>query len=304
MENFCEQLEFLKNFYKNKKVLITGIHGFQGTYLALLLSTFGAEIFGIGLNEFGSNTLFNEIGDQLKVKEISQIDIRNRQFMVSEVLRIKPEIIFHTAFQSNVSKGLEYPALTIETNINGIVNLLEAVKLSAQKISVVVSSGNYENSDIVAASKFSASKIIESYNEIYFNGENGKRISEIRSKDIFGGGDFSQNSQLARKYFDGEILESVHCENGIHILDLAFLNLLLAANQFSLNSGIVGELKDFENLLEWKPKLVESFELLDWTLNWYSQWREISSEGFKSLKRNSKIFDKTMEQLNLFLEKR
>ena len=64
------------NFFKNKKVLITGVTGFKGSWLALWLHHMGAKVYGVGYNPNVNKNLFYKLKLERKIKLV-HIDIRN-----------------------------------------------------------------------------------------------------------------------------------------------------------------------------------------------------------------------------------
>ena len=99
-------MDKLSNYYKNKKILITGHTGFKGAWLSLTLSTFGAKILGISKNIPTMPSLYE--ASQLKRKiKTKFIDIQNLKKIKSEIKKFNPDIIFHLAAQSLV-KNLFY----------------------------------------------------------------------------------------------------------------------------------------------------------------------------------------------------
>ena len=62
----------LENFYKNKKILITGATGFKGAWLCQILDLFGSKVLGIGYKPNKNQNLFNE----LELKKKFKLDIQ------------------------------------------------------------------------------------------------------------------------------------------------------------------------------------------------------------------------------------
>ena len=117
----------LNNFYKGKKVLITGATGFKGAWLSLWLKILGATVYGVGFNPNNNKKLFNQLN--LKKKLIYRnLDIRNYSVTEKYVKKIKPEIVFHLAAQPIISKSYEMPKYTYEVNSLGTLNLISAIK--------------------------------------------------------------------------------------------------------------------------------------------------------------------------------
>ena len=116
-----------KQFWRGKRVLVTGHTGFKGSWLSLWLSALGAEVYGYALQADTSPSLFELARvDELVSSKIG--DIRNRQALLDLVQEIKPEIVLHLAAQPLVRESFNDPVTTFETNVMGTVNLLEAIR--------------------------------------------------------------------------------------------------------------------------------------------------------------------------------
>ena len=76
MDNFF----LLKNFFKKKKVLITGHTGFKGAWLCQILLLFGADIMGVSYNKVSKINLFNILQLKNKIKNITFYLSVNRKF--------------------------------------------------------------------------------------------------------------------------------------------------------------------------------------------------------------------------------
>ena len=115
------------NFWKNKKVLITGHTGFKGSWLTMLLNELGSKIVGVSLEPNTTPSIFqtNKL-DTVCKSNISNIkDYNNLHSLVSEH---RPEVIFHMAAQSIVKESYKDPVNTFETNVIGSVNICEIVR--------------------------------------------------------------------------------------------------------------------------------------------------------------------------------
>ena len=133
----------MKNFWKNKKVLITGVTGFVGGNLVNNLLNSGASVFGIIRSENKFSFLYLE-GLNEKIRLFSG-DLMDHKLLLDIITEQQIEIIFHLAAQVEVGVGLINPFLTFETNVRGTYNLLEACRLAKQ-------SGHNIESIIVASS--------------------------------------------------------------------------------------------------------------------------------------------------------
>lgn len=197
------------NFYKNKKVLITGCTGFKGTWLSYLLYHFGAKIFGFGLKDENSD-FFYSLSMPKKFKEFKVIDIKNQDLVNDFLINVKPEFIFHLAAQPLVAKSYLYPKETFQVNFNGTLNLLESVRINKLSVKIVIittdkvyenrESGNSfrEEDKLGGRDPYSASKSIveilsHSYESSFFCQNDEVKIVTARAGNVFGGGDWSEN---------------------------------------------------------------------------------------------------------------
>jgi CDP-glucose 4,6-dehydratase len=132
--------------FKNKKILITGHNGFKGSWLSIWLSLLGAKVIGVSLKNKNSNNHFNLVKKKLNMKSF-YCDIRNKKKIEKIILTYKPDFVFHLAAQSLVYKSILNPSFTWETNVIGLLNVLETLnKLKKQCITVIVTSDKcYKN---------------------------------------------------------------------------------------------------------------------------------------------------------------
>ena len=117
-----------RNFFKGKRVLITGHTGFKGSWLCLLLNYFGAKIYGYSLMPPTEPNMY-EAARVNEIVESFTFDIRDREKVLKIFKSVKPEIVFHMAAQPLVLESYQYPVETYETNVMGTINLLEAVRV-------------------------------------------------------------------------------------------------------------------------------------------------------------------------------
>jgi len=116
----------LKDVYLGKTVLITGHTGFKGSWLCSVLLELGAKVTGFSLAPT-TESLFDKLNLKDRVKHFIG-DIRNFELVSTVVEQSKPDIVFHLAAQSLISKGYKEPRYTFETNVQGTVNLLESYR--------------------------------------------------------------------------------------------------------------------------------------------------------------------------------
>ncbi len=201
-------MEVKKNFWKNKKVLITGNLGFKGSWLCLQLSFFNAKVFGLD-NESTNSSLITKKSLKKYVKNQYKCDIRDLKKLNSIVSKVRPNIIIHMAAQSIVISGLENPILTLDVNIIGTGNVIESARnnSSIKSILIVTSDKVYENNeknkkfmennrlggdDPYSASKACAEIISKSYSSSYFKKQH-PNLATARAGNVIGGGDISSN---------------------------------------------------------------------------------------------------------------
>jgi CDP-glucose 4,6-dehydratase len=197
---------------KNRKVLVTGHTGFKGSWLTLWLNKLGARVTGVSLDPKNSGDAYFA----LRISDICE-DLRhdiNDYYGISSIfMQVQPEIVFHLAAQPLVLESYRDPVYTLNTNIIGTANLLEACrKLSSVKAIIIVTSDKcYENAertdgykendrlggkDPYSASKAAAEIISASYRESFFNGPASPALATVRAGNVIGGGDWAENRIL------------------------------------------------------------------------------------------------------------
>ena len=198
----------IKNFYKNKKVLVTGATGFKGSWLCYWLTILGAKVFGTGYNPNKNKNLFYSLNLNKKIK-LKLFDIKNKKKLKSFIKYSKPQIIFHLAAQPLILESYKKPYLTYNVNCIGTLNILEIVrKIDTVKSLVCITSDKcYENNfstkgfkesdklggeDPYSGSKACAEIMIRSYKESFFNKKNCG-LASARAGNVIGGGDWSKN---------------------------------------------------------------------------------------------------------------
>ena len=203
----------LNNFWKNKKVFITGHTGFKGSWLCLWLHELGAQVTGYALDPPTDPSLFNLCSiDQLVISVIA--DVRDGQALIKAMQAAQPEIVIHMAAQPLVRDSYKSPAETYSVNVMGTVNLLEAVRLSKTVRAVVnvTTDKCYENKewawgyreneslggyDPYSSSKACSELVTASYRSSFFNPDNYAAhqvgIASARAGNVLGGGDWASD---------------------------------------------------------------------------------------------------------------
>ena len=198
------------NFWKNKRVLITGHTGFKGSWLTLILSSMGSKITGFALNPISKPNFFDGLKlNKYLVKDIRQ-NILDYSKLKSAIKKFKPEIIFHLAAQSSVLESYKTPRQTILTNVIGTMNILEATKLCKSTKSLIIvttdkvylnlekkipfkENDNLGGHDIYSGSKAAAEVLSQSYTKSFFNLKQKCNVATVRSGNCIGGGDWTKD---------------------------------------------------------------------------------------------------------------
>lgn len=139
----------MQDFYKGKKVLITGHTGFKGSWLSTILANWGSEVVGVSSCSKENET---RLFDLCEVKsQLTHIkgDVRDFSSMLRVFQERKPEIVFHLAAQPIVRLSYSAPVGTYSTNVMGTVNVLEAVREtdSVKSVLNVTTDKVYENKE-------------------------------------------------------------------------------------------------------------------------------------------------------------
>ncbi len=198
-----------KNYFKGKKIIVTGHTGFKGSWLALWLNMLGAKVMGISNNVPTDPSHFVE--SKLKNKIINnKTDIRNLKRLIKVFKKFKPDFIFHLAAQSLVKRSYLDPITTWQTNTIGTLNILHSIKnLDNPCVAVIITSDKsyankelnrgYKETDVLggkdpySASKASAELVIRSYIDSFFLNQKKKKIGVARAGNVIGGGDWSED---------------------------------------------------------------------------------------------------------------
>lgn len=198
----------LTDFWKGRRVFLTGHTGFKGSWLSLWLERLGAEVSAVSLEPETHPSLYARLspwsGAGHHFADIREAAILHRYFRAFE-----PEIVIHMAAQALVRRSYEDPAETFSTNVIGTANVLDAVREtpSVRTVLVVTSDKVYANNgsgipfvetdtlggkDPYSNSKACTELVVQSYRDSFFKGHDIK-LATVRAGNVIGGGDWSKD---------------------------------------------------------------------------------------------------------------
>lgn len=193
-----------RNFWSDKNIFLTGHTGFKGAWLSLWLQKLGANVTGYALSPPTLPSFFDlcAVGDNM-TSIIA--DIRDSDTLRKSLQDCRPDIVFHMAAQPLVRYSYDHARETYETNVMGLVNLLEAAKTSPgiKAIVNVTSDKCYENTetgtaftedapmggfDPYSSSKGCAELVSQAYRRSFH-----MPIATARAGNVIGGGDWAED---------------------------------------------------------------------------------------------------------------
>ena len=201
------------DFWKDKRILLTGHTGFKGSWLSLWLQSMGAHVVGYALSPPTDPNLFEIAGVDKGITSIFG-DIRDLAKLQAVFAKHKPEIVIHMAAQPLVRYSYQNPVETYSTNVMGTVNVLEAVRNAPGVKSVIniTTDKCYENREWVwgyrenepmggfdpySNSKGCAELVTAAYRNSYFHPEkykeHGVALASARAGNVIGGGDWAED---------------------------------------------------------------------------------------------------------------
>jgi len=242
------------NFYKNKRVFITGHTGFKGSWLCKILIKAGAIVTGYALEPPTGPSLFNIANINEGMNSVIG-DIRDFELLKKTFNNSKPEIVIHLAAQPIVKASYQMPRYTYETNVMGTVNILECIRKSGSTKSVinVTTDKVYENKEWIwgyreedklngfdpySNSKSCSDLITQCYSNSFFK-ESKVAVSTVRAGNVIGGGDFAPNRILPDCVRSAISNEDIIIRNPYsvrpyqHVLESLFAYLMIAEKQYN-----------------------------------------------------------------------
>jgi CDP-glucose 4,6-dehydratase len=198
-------------FWRGRRVFVTGHTGFKGSWLSLWLEQMGAVVLGYSLDPPSTPSLFEtaRVADGL---ESVHADICNLDHLQRTMASFAPEFVLHMAAQSLVRRSYADPIGTYQTNVMGTANVLEAVRWcpSVHVVLVITTDKCYENREWVwpyreidalggydpySNSKACAELVVSAYRNSFFHParrqEHGVSVATARAGNVIGGGDWA-----------------------------------------------------------------------------------------------------------------
>ena len=244
----------MMEFYRGKKVLVTGHTGFKGSWLCRILVNAGAIVTGYSLEAPTKPNLFELAGLENKMNSVIG-DVRDLTHMKQVFDVVQPEIVLHLAAQPIVRDSYKDPRYTYETNVMGTVNILECVRMSSCVRSVVnvTTDKVYHNNEWVwgyredepldgydpySNSKSCSELVTHSYVNSFFSTDSAPAVATARAGNVIGGGDFANDRivpDCVRAQAAGKMIgvrNPYSTRPYQHVLEPLFAYLMIAMKQY------------------------------------------------------------------------
>jgi len=204
------------NFWKGRKVFITGHTGFKGSWMSLWMQRLSAQVVGYALPPPTQPSLFEAAGVGAGMVSIEG-DVRDAAHLRASIEKHQPEIVIHMAAQSVVRASYQDPAETYSTNVMGTVNVLEAIRHLPGRVAFVnvTTDKSYENKEWIwgyretdrlgghdpySNSKACTELVTQSFRDSFFGAGAGhdasKFIATARAGNVIGGGDWTRDQLI------------------------------------------------------------------------------------------------------------
>lgn len=201
-------------FWRGRRVLVTGHNGFKGAWLCLWLQTLAARVCGAALPTPPTTpSLFELAGVREGMEACFACDVRDAPTLARTVRDARPEIVIHMAAQPLVRASFAAPAQTFAVNALGTAHLLDAVRGCEQVRAVVIVTSDkcyaprsdgrphleqdpLGGDDPYSASKAGAELVAAAYRDSFFAEPGSPRVATARAGNVIGGGDFGAERLL------------------------------------------------------------------------------------------------------------
>jgi CDP-glucose 4,6-dehydratase len=196
-------------FWRDRRVLVTGHTGFKGAWLCAWLQLLGAQVSGYALSAATHPSLYLAARIGRGMRSIEG-DVRDAEHLARVLAEARPEVVFHLAAQPIVRQSYADPVGTFSTNVLGTVHLLDAVRRAGgvRAVVVVTSDKCYENRewywsyreksalggrDPYSASKACAELVTRAYRDSFFAEPGATLVASARAGNLIGGGDWAED---------------------------------------------------------------------------------------------------------------
>lgn len=246
-------LKFGLDFYKDKKVLVTGHTGFKGTWMCAMLLHTGAQVTGYALQPPTEPSVYRLSKMEQKINSVMG-DVRDLSRLQKVFDEVQPEIVIHMAAQPIVRESYKNPVYTYDVNVMGTVNIMECVRLHPCVRSFVNVTtdkvylnkewewGYRENEELNGFDPYSNSKscselVTNSYKNSFFQ-QSETAISTVRAGNVIGGGDFAPDRIIPdciRAVLAGKeiiVRNPYSIRPYQHVLEPIAVYLMIAAKQY------------------------------------------------------------------------
>ncbi len=299
------------NFWKGKRVFVTGHTGFKGSWLCIFLNLFGAKVTGYALKPKSNPNLFSlaKVGDIIDRSIIA--DIRDYKKLYREIKKSKSTILFHLAAQPLVRYSYLEPKETFDTNITGTMNILESVrKIKNVKSSIIITTDKvYDISknkifketdklggiDPYSASKVCCEYLFSSYISSFFKKNPNQRLATVRAGNVIGGGDYSEDRLIPDIYASAKKTKKIILRNPQsvrpwqHVLEPLSGYLLLAEKLYK--NQLRGQVQNWN----FGPNL-SSCQSVRYIADKFAKSLDLT---IKTIKTKSKVFSSETDLLRL-----
>jgi CDP-glucose 4,6-dehydratase len=269
------------DFWKGKKVFLTGNTGFKGSWITIWLLEMGAQVTGYSNEVPTDPSIFESAGLRSKINYI-EADINDLNSLFDAVKNAQPDIVFHLAAQPLVRLSYKEPVETYETNIMGTVKILESIRRveTIKSVVMITTDKCYDNKewefgyrevdpmggyDPYSSSKGAAELAISSYRNSFFKDSN-TLLASARAGNVIGGGDWADDRLIPDLIRGASVGEKVKIRNPLairpwqHVLEPLSGYLLLAEKCYNGDNNVAEawnfgpEIKDAKNV-EWISEL-------------------------------------------------
>jgi CDP-glucose 4,6-dehydratase len=216
------------DFWRRRRVLLTGHTGFKGAWLALWLQTLGARVTGFSAGVPTQPSLYQLAGVGEGMDSIEG-DVCDPEALAGALTSAAPEVVIHMAAQPLVRRSYAEPRETFEINVMGTVTLLDALRLHGEGVRAVVnvtSDKCYENRewewgyregepmgghDPYSSSKGCSELVTSAFRRSFFSDPDGPRVASARAGNVIGGGDWGEDRLVP------DIMRAVLAGEPVHV---------------------------------------------------------------------------------------